>query len=195
MIAQEVSTVLGAHGVTVGRVWENTTTIGSPCTATRNVIYGIPVRYTSTVDFSLPLELRNGITVNGQPIDLLEISKRSSLPVLSANAPPIVDERDVASASLDPIIDINVAGHWFQTRRSTVAPLRYFATVLKWDQALQRTQMLDRDPAVFSLILKFLRSALPLAAFEESLPKFDAMLLKAELNWFQWSEEDKTVQN
>lgn len=127
----------------------------------------------------LEVPLINGVDVS----DMKSFTPTCLSTVVSA---PLVDalDDDAPLNDPDPIIRVNVAGHLFCSRRSTLNQLPYFSAMFKWKPDTHKTEMIDRDPALFSLILRWVRSGLPYDTFSTGLSTNDKLLFETELVFY-----------
>lgn len=132
-------------------------------------------------------------TVQMQTIrcEKLEITDASLLPAPSRlatmripTAVASLDDADDETSNQDPVICVDIARCLFYTRQSTLKRLPYFEKVLRYNRDVRKTQMMDRDPALFELILRYLRSNMTYDAFVKGWCANDLALFSNELLFY-----------
>lgn len=126
---------------------------------------------------SLEVPVINGVDVS----DMKSLTPSCLSAVVSAPLVASLDDDTVPSSDPDPVIRVNVAGHLFCSRRSTLNRLPYFRAIFEWKPGTRETEMIDRDPGLFSVVLRWVRSGLPYDKFSTGLSTNDALLLETEL--------------
>lgn len=128
----------------------------------------------------LEVPVINGVDVS----DMKSLIPSCLSGVVSAPLVASLDDDTAPSSDPDPVIRVNVAGHLFCSRRSTLILLPYFRAIFEWKPDTRETDMIDRDPGLFSVILRWVRSGLPYDQFSTGLSTNDKLLLETELVFY-----------
>lgn len=130
----------------------------------------------------LVTEQINGVDVSDSDF---ASSSRLNAPCLPCVVTSLDEEPEPIPDDPDPIIRVNVAGCMFCTRRSTLNRLPYFSALFdKWNPSVRVTEMIDRDPSLFSQILRWIRSGLTYDQFTKGWSKNDVLLFDTELVFY-----------
>ncbi len=128
----------------------------------------------------LEVPVINGVDVS----DMKSLIPSCLSGVVSAPLIASLDDDATPSSEPDPVIRVNVAGHLFCSRRSTLNQLPYFSAMFKWKPDTRETEMIDRDPGLFTVVLRWIRSGLPYDKFSTGLSTNDKLLLETELVFY-----------
>lgn len=165
---------------------------------TTTVPYGIPVlnqedqigRTPLKILFSGPSQFHKDVSVKGTlRCDKLEVTDPAFAPAQSrlparAQVVASLDDADEDVDLADPVVCVDIARCLFYTRLSTLKRLPYFQKALTYNPKLRKTQMVDRDPALFDLILRFLRCGVAYDTFVKGWCPNDLVLFANELVFY-----------
>lgn len=134
------------------------------------------------------LEVKGTVRAQALEIDGTPIFPASvfppAIPSHQSN-PEVTDDSDV-----DPVVSVNVGGSVFHTRSSTLSLLGYFRRSFVWNPE-RKLGFIDRDPVLFSSILRMLRSGLSYQEFIKGMSPRDVLLFRIELDWFGFEVNDE----
>lgn len=146
--------------------------------------YDLYVVKAAYIGGNLEVSKINGIDMadfNFQPPSRLTVcAGATALPTTS----PTSLDKDEHTPDPDPIIEVNVAQRFFYTRASNLKRLDYFNNVFKYNPSLTKTAMIDRDPDLFALILRFLRCGLTYDQYVKGWCANDRVLFDNELLFY-----------